>query len=333
MSKESERKWTGRRRVAVFAAAALAVILLAPFIGRAWIPFRDILDPQSGAGFTIFWSLRAARVLIAFIAGAALAVCGMTFQAMFRNPLATPFTLGVSSGASFGAALCMASGLTFSIAGVHAVSFFAFGGAMVAILIVYTLTRLKREFSTYTLLLAGVAVNFFFSSVVLFLQYFASFTDSHLIIIWLMGGVNVIGIGPVLDALPFFLTGTAVILYLRNELNLLYAGEETAVARGVEADRVKRILFFATSLTVGGIVAVTGPIGFVGMMVPHMARRLAGADHRFLGPACVLMGGTFLVVCDTIARTVIAGTEIPVGVITALLGGPFFIWLLIRRDF
>lgn len=317
----------------VFLVIALSVVVIAPFIGRAWIPFGDIVNSDAQPGFTIFWRLRVVRVLIAFIAGASLAVCGMTFQAMFRNPLATPFTLGVSSGASFGAALCMSLGLTFSFAGVHAISLFAFCGALGAMLIVYLLTKAKREFSSMTLLLAGVAVNFFFSSVVLFLQYFANFVDSHLIIVWLMGGLSIIGIRPVLDALPFFLTGTAIILYLRNELNLLYIGEETAISRGVDADTIKKVLFFATSLTVGGIVAVTGPIGFVGMMVPHMARRIVGADHTKLGYACILLGGSFLVVCDTVSRIIIPGIEIPVGVITALLGGPFFIWLLIRRDF
>lgn len=313
-------------------AAAAAAVLIAPFAGRTWIPLDSIIDPEAVPDFTIFWSLRAVRVLIAFIAGAALSVCGMTFQAMFRNPLATPFTLGVSSGASFGAALCMSLGLGFSFAGVHAVSVFAFLGALLAITIVYLLSRMKRQFSSMTLLLAGVAVNFFFSSVVLFLQYFANFVDSHMIILWLMGGLNIIGIGPVFDALPFFLTGTGIILYLRNELNLLYAGEETAVSRGVEAETVKKMLFFATSITVGGIVSVTGPIGFVGMMVPHMARRIVGADHRILTPACLLLGGSFLVVCDTAARLVMPDIEIPVGVVTALLGGPFFLWLLLTRE-
>jgi len=322
-----------RRSIPIFILISIAVVCIAPFMGRSWIPFESITDPEAVPDFTIFWSLRVVRVLIAFIAGASLAVCGMTFQAMFRNPLATPFTLGVSSGGSFGAALCMSLGLGFSIAGVHAISMFAFAGAFCAIMIVYMLSRLKRQFSAMTLLLAGVAVNFFFSSAVLFIQYFSGFVDSHIIIIWLMGGLSIIGIGPVLDTLPFFLTGTCIILYLGSELNLLYVGEETAVSRGVESDRVKKVLFFTTSLTVGGVVAVTGPIGFVGMMVPHMARRIVGANHRVLGPACVLMGGSFLVACDTLARIAVRGIEIPVGVVTALLGGPFFLWLLLTRDF
>ena len=322
----------GRHLLYGFILIATAIVCIAPFIGRVYIPFGAITDSEAQPGFAIFWSMRVIRVLIGFIAGAALAICGMAFQAMFRNPLATPFTLGVSSGASFGAALCVSLGLNISVLGIQGVSLFAFGGALMAIMVVYALSRLKREFSSMTLLLAGVAVNFFFASAVLLLQYFSTFVDSHMIIIWLMGGVSKIGIGPVLDALPFFLTGTAVILYLRNELNLLSVGEETAVSRGVEADTVKKLLFFATSLTVGGIVAVTGPIGFVGMMVPHMARRIVGANHRILAPACILLGGSFLVLCDTIARMLMQGVEIPVGVVTAFLGGPFFIWLLLTRD-
>jgi iron complex transport system permease protein len=326
-------RWDGKGsavKIRYFLLVTIAVIVIAPFIGRSWIPLREIVDSQADPGFTIFWKLRVMRVLTAFLAGAALSVCGMTFQAMFRNPLATPFTLGISSGASFGAALCMSLGLTFSLGGVSAISLFAFGGAMIAISIVYTLSRLKREFSSMTLLLAGVAVNFFFASVVLFLQYFATFVDSHLIIVWLMGGLSVTGPGPVLDALPFFITGAGIILYLRQELNLLYVGEETAVSRGVDADQVKKVLFFATSLTVGGIVAVTGPIGFVGMMVPHICRLLIGQDHCWLIPASCLFGGGFLILCDSVARLAIAPAEIPVGVITTLLGGPFFLWLLIR---
>ncbi|MFH1707035.1 MAG: iron ABC transporter permease [Planctomycetota bacterium] len=320
------------RRLLLLTAAAVAVLILAPLAGRAWIPPAAVFDPAVQPGHAIFWDLRVARVLMAFTAGAALAICGMAFQAMFRNPLAEPFTLGVSSGAAFGAALALAAGWTLTIAGVPAVSFCAFVGAVLAMLTVYTLARMRREFATLTLLLAGVAVNFFFASLVLLLQYFAGFVDSQLIIIWLMGGLSVTGFGPFWDALPFFAAGTLIIMLLRNELNLLSMGEETAVARGVEADQVRKLLFFATSLTVGGIVAVTGPIGFVGMMVPHMARRIVGADHRRLGPACILLGGAFLVACDTIGRTVHAGVEIPVGVITALLGGPFFLWLLLRGE-
>jgi iron complex transport system permease protein len=320
------------RKLLLLTVAALIVLAAAPFAGRAWIPLTDVADPAAQPGHTIFWNMRAARVLMAFIAGAALAVCGMAFQAMFRNPLAEPFTLGVSSGAAFGAALALAAGWTLTVAGVPAVSLCAFAGAILAMLTVYLLARLRREFASLTLLLAGVAVNFFFASLVLLLQYFAGFVDSQLIIIWLMGGLSVTGFGPVTDALPFFVTGTAIILLLRNELNLLAMGEETAVARGVEAEQVRKLLFFATSLTVGGIVAVTGPIGFVGMMVPHMARRIVGADHRRLGPACILLGGAFLVACDTIGRTIHGGVEIPVGVITALVGGPFFLWLLLRGE-
>jgi len=316
----------------LLAAAAAAVLCAAPFAGRMPISPAEAFDPAASPEYAVFWMLRVPRVMVSFLVGAALALCGMTFQALFRNPLATPFTLGVSSGASFGAALCMSVGAAVSLGGMSSVSLFAFGGACLAVLVVYMLSRVRKSFSVMTLLLAGVAVNFFFSALVLFLQYFADFVDSRLIVLWLMGGLNVVGFGPVWEVIPFCAAGGAVMLLHARELNLLSLGEEIAASRGVETGRVKKVLFFATSFTVGGVVAVAGPVGFVGMMVPHMMRRLAGADHRVLGPACILGGGIFLSACDTLARVVLPHAEIPVGVVTALLGGPFFLWLLLRYE-
>jgi len=277
----------------------------------------------------IFWELRVPRVCVAFLAGAALAVCGMAFQAMFLNPLATPFTLGVSSGASLGAALYIRLGLGFALLGISGVSVFAFFGALLSILLVYGLSRVRRVFSNAMLLLAGVAISFFFSSLILLLQYLSDFTDAFRILRWLMGGLGVVGFESVLRVLPFVVAGSAIVLYFVHELNLLATGEELAASRGVEVRTTKRLLFFATSLMVGGVVAVCGPIGFVGMMAPHICRLLIGPDHRYLAPATLLFGGAFLVLCDVLAQIVIAPAIIPVGVITALLGGPFFLWLLL----
>jgi iron complex transport system permease protein len=157
-------------------------------------------------------------------------------------------------------------------------------------------------------------------------------TDSFRILRWLMGRLDVTGFGPVLNMAPFVVSGSVIILYMTHELNLMTAGEEIAIGRGVDVGRLKKVLFFATSLMVGGVVAMCGPIGFVGMMTPHVCRLMIGADHRYLTPATILFGGTFLTLCDTLSRTVIAPAEMPVGVITALLGGPFFIWLLLGRS-
>jgi iron complex transport system permease protein len=269
---------------------------------------------------------------MAFLAGAALAVSGMAFQALFRNPLATPFTLGVSSGASLGAALWIHLGWTASLGYVSGVSLFAFSGALLAITLVYGLSRIRQGFSTATLLLAGVAINFFFSSLILLLQYLSDFTRTFRMLRWVMGGLDkVIDFPEVFGVLPFAVSGCAIVLYLTHELNLITVGEELATSRGVEVNRTKVVLFFAASLMVGAVVAICGPIGFVGLMAPHICRLMIGPDHRYLTPATLLFGGAFLIVCDSLARTIIAPTELPVGIITALLGGPFFLWLLLGR--
>ncbi|MCE5272737.1 iron ABC transporter permease [bacterium] len=309
---------------------SLAVTVAAPFIGPRELPLQSILHPFSGSVESeIFWRIRTPRVLVAFLSGSALATAGMAFQAMFRNPLATPFTLGVASGASLGATLLVGLGLSFSLLGVPAGSFGAMAGALLAIFLVYSFTRARQGFSTSTLLLAGVAVSFFFSSLILFVQYMSDFTKSFQILHNLIGAIEVVGYGQVYQLLPFAATGVAVIVLHSHELNLLATGEDLAASRGVNVDSSKRVIFFAASLMVGGVVAVCGPIGFVGMMTPHICRLLLGQDHRNLSAAVVAFGGGFLTLCDTLARTLIAPAELPVGVITALLGGPFFFWLLL----
>ena len=324
-----------RKRLFLFSLliAALAVLLLAPIMGMKLVSWDAIAHPSSGsAEAEIFWQIRAPRVCVAFLAGAALAISGMAFQAVFRNPLATPFTLGVASGASFGAAMYVRLGLAFGILGISGMSVFAFAGAILSILFVYGLTRVRIGFSISTLLLAGVAISFFFSSVILFTQYLSDFADSYRILRWLMGGLETVGFDSVLNLLPFILGGSLLIFFMTHELNLMMTGEEIAASRGANVARIKQILFVATSLMVGGVVAVCGPIGFVGMMIPHICRLLVGADHRYLAAATFLFGGIFLTLCDLLARTLIAPAEMPVGIITALLGGPFFIWLLWQRS-
>ena len=309
-------------------------LILSPMLGMKKISLLHLYGPEfDEIEWRIFRDIRLPRTFTAFLAGTSLALSGMALQAMFRNPLATPFTLGVSSGASFGAAVYMIIGakigIGFFVLGVSGQSVFAFFGSALAILIVYGLTKAKRGFSTATMLLAGVAVSFFFASLILFIQYISDFTQTFRIMRWLMGGFDVAGFRTVFQVLPFALGGSAIVFFLTRELNLLTTGDEIAASRGVQVRAVKKMLFFATSLMVGGVVAVCGPIGFVGMMVPHISRLIIGPDHRYLAPATLLFGGMFLTLCDTLSRTLIAPAEIPVGVITALLGGPFFIWLLI----
>lgn len=325
----SHRHINPRTILEVFLILFVSTLIFVPLLGMKWIPFSDILQFTNTPEGRIVWMIRVPRVLLGLFAGASLSLAGMSFQAMFRNPLATPFTLGVSSGAALGTAIYIKIGLQWNVLGLSGLIFAAFIGAGISILIVYGLSKSFKDFSTYTMLLAGVAVNFFFSSLILFLQYLSDFTQLHRIIHWLMGGLEITGYQDVINMGIFFLIGSVIILLNRRELNLLVTGEEIALSRGVNVERTKTLLFITASLMVGAVVAFCGPIGFVGMMVPHICRLLIGFDHTYLAPASLLLGGVFLVLCDTFARTIIAPAEIPVGVITALLGGPFFVWLLI----
>lgn len=317
--------------IPVLILLSLIVLFFAPALGMKWINPFILMDTNAGMDRDILINLRIPRVLTAYVAGAALALSGMAFQSVFRNPLATPFTLGVSSGAALGAALYIRIGLAITFFGISGLGIAAFCGALISIGFVYGLTRLKGGFSTATLLLAGVAVSFFFSSLILFIQYLSEFTQSFKIVRWMMGGMEIGGYGPVTQLAAFTLTGGVILSLLTNELNLLMTGDEIAISRGVNAPRVKRLLFLAVSLMVGAVVAYCGPIGFIGMMAPHICRLMLGPNHRILLPASILFGGLFLVVCDTFARSIIPPAEIPTGVITALLGGPFFITLLLNK--
>lgn len=315
-----------KRKFAVLAAVAFmaaTTALIAPSLGL--VSLSDL--PK----VPVFWTIRVPRMLLAFLAGAGLSLAGMTFQAMFRNPLVEPYTLGVSGGAAFGATVAIRAGWTVSVLGVSTVSLASFIGALASLVLVYSLAMTRKSFSSGLLLLAGVAMSFFFWSLILFTQYMSNFTESFRILRWMMGGVETVGYASVLEVLPFVVSGSAILLAYSRELNLLAAGEDLASSRGVAVGPVRSLLFAASTLMVGGVVAICGPIGFVGMIAPHICRTLIGTEHRFLAPATLLFGGMFLVVCDTLARLVIAPAELPVGVVTALLGGPFFIMLLLRR--
>jgi iron complex transport system permease protein len=303
------------------------VLFTAPFFGVKTITLNSLFN-----SFTtnyVFWQIRMPRVITSFLAGMVLSLGGMTFQAMFRNPLATPFTLGVSSGAAFGASAYILLGFSISVLGISGITFFAFLGSLVSIFIVYGITKIKRGFSTSTMLLAGVAISFFFSSLILFIQYMSDFTQTFSIVRWLMGGFEIVGFGSFFSMLPFATAGLIIIFFQINELNLISTGDDIAVSRGVNINKSKTLLFFATSLMISGVVSICGPIGFVGMMCPHICRLMIGNNHKYLMPASVIFGGMFLTACDAVSRIVIAPAEIPVGIITALLGGPFFLWLLL----
>jgi len=325
-----------------YGAVAAAACILAPLVGSTHIslarvfdrsiPFADNVDAQ------IFFVARMPRVLAAAVVGGTLAAAGVVMQALLRNPLATPFTLGVSAGAALGAILVITFvqadlrvGL-YSIGG-GAIPLASLSGALIASLIVYALaTRPGRTMSTTVLLLAGVTLNAFFSALILFVQYSADFTQTYRTVRWLMGDLDVGSFAPIIASSPLVLAALGMFAVLPRSLNLLSVGSDVAATRGVDVGRTQRLAFFSASLATSAAVALAGPIGFVGIVVPHLVRLMVGVDHRVVLPASVLFGAAFLIGCDLVARTVLAPVEVPVGVVTAVLGGPFFLWLLVRRS-
>lgn len=301
-----------------------------------WITPSEIGTEEVSA--QIYW-MRFSRTLLAVIAGSGLAISGLVFQALFRNPLATPYTLGIASGAAFGASAAIQLthlfrktalfGLFFL--GIPVISWSAFAGAILAMVIVFSLAR-PKDASSDRMLLAGVAVNFFFSSLILLLQYIAQPHDVVQMLRWSMGGVNDASWRDIGQLAPLVIVAGGILFFLSRELNIIVTGQEHAMALGINVYRLRTGLFLLFSLLVAAIVAVTGPIGFVGLMVPHIARLFVGPDHRWLVPTTLFCGGLFLAICDSLARTLMSPAELPVGVLTSLLGGPFFLFLLLRNE-
>lgn len=309
----------------------LATALGLPFVGAHDFALAEIFEGGTTAS-TVVGQLRLPRVLLGLLAGWVLAVSGATFQTLFRNPLAEPYTLGVAGGAALGAVLAIRFGTSpDGLVGLTLVAAASFAGALLATLLVVGLGAGPRGLEGAGLLLAGVAVSFSTSALILFVQYLADSTQTFRMVRWMMGGLAIVGFREVLWLLPWVLLGTGLLLTRRWELNLLLVGDELAASRGVDLGRLRIEVLGAASLMVGAMVAVTGPIGFVGLMVPHALRRWTGPDHLTFLPACALGGGIFLALADAAARTALAPAELPVGVLTALLGGPFFFMLLVAR--
>ncbi|HOT28357.1 MAG TPA: iron ABC transporter permease [Candidatus Ozemobacteraceae bacterium] len=318
----------GRIILPCLAIAAVVTMLIGPFIGGVPVAFDALLRPGApDAGAVLLWKLRMPRILTAFFAGAALSVAGAAFQAMFRNPLATPFTLGVSGAASLGAALYMRWGADTGTAGPGGI-LASFAGAAACVAAVYGLAWGRGGVSNARLLLAGVAISFCCSSLIMFSHYASTATDAFRMMRHLMGSLSSSGWETVAILLPVTLLGGLLLWALAWELDLLAVGEDIAQSRGVPVERIRHAIFLVTCALEAFVVALCGPIGFVGLMIPHCCRLWFGGGHRTLLPASLLLGGIFLSTCDTVARTVVAPSEMPVGVLTSLIGGVFFLWLL-----
>ncbi len=323
-----------------FIIGAAVVLSLSVFLGLSLgsvsLPFKSLMGAllvgplarNAGIGHGILWTLRFPRVVLAFIEGASLGVAGAAMQGLFRNPMADPYVLGVSAGASLGAVLGIVLGIGRAL-GLWALPALAFTGAFVTTGAVYILSTKGGHTDTWTLLLSGIAVASLISSIIAFIMVFFRQRVEE-IVFWTMGGLSKASWRAVASAFPYALLGTGVLWFQSRALNVFSFGEETAFHVGVPVERVKQRVLWASSLTTASCVAFTGPIGFVGLIVPHVVRILIGPDHRRLMPVSALVGGNLLVLADLLARTAVRPLEIPVGVITSLFGAPFFLYLLAR---
>jgi iron complex transport system permease protein len=316
--------------VGTCAAVAAVVFVVCPMISIVSGPGGRTLELVD-TGSTIYLDIRLPRACAAMLIGGALAAAGTTFQALLRNPLAEPFTLGVSAGSSLAAVLAIRFGAD-ATAGSFGVSAAALGGAVIVIYLVWQLGRVGSNLPPATLLLAGITLTMFCSAASMMVQYTADFVEIGHMLRWMMGGLTDIhGYDEVIRAALWIGAGLVVLLAMARTLDALAAGFEAAASVGVSTGVVQTVLFGVASLLVGGAIALAGPIGFVGLMVPHALRSIIGPDHRVLLPATILIGGAFLVLCDTIARVMLPSQQVPVGIVTALIGGPFFIGLLLAE--
>ena len=303
---------------------------VALWAGYAPIKFADLRGDEMSR--LLFFRLRLPRVLMAGMVGASLAMVGASLQALFRNPLAEPLTLGVSGGGALGASIAIAFGFGAKVAGVPFIFLAAFAGAGAAMLVVYRLARTGAVVMPGALLLAGVVLNFVAASFVVIIQYFTDYSRALQILRWTIGSLDVVGFDLIWRMLIFLVPGWIILALMARDLHLIALDEETAASLGVNIRRSERLVYAASSLIVGVTVAVGGTIGFVGLIVPHAVRLLFGEDVRVILPCSFLLGAAFLMLADAVARTVLGVGELPVGAITALAGGPVFLWLLRRQQ-
>jgi len=295
----------------------------------ARFPFVHLTPDWPATAETILLSLRLPRAALIILAGAALGGSGAAYQGLFRNPLADPYIIGIAAGAALGAVIALALPGAGSLLGLATVPLAAFVGALVTVMVVYSLARVGKTTPVTTLILAGVAVSSFATALSTFLTLRSS-AELRRAIAWILGGFSMSGWTPVFIMLPYIALGLAILAALARPLNVLQFGDEQARQMGLNVERLKLVLIGAASLTVATAVAFSGIIGFVGLAVPHVMRLLWGPDYRRLVPLSIIGGAAALLLADLAARTIVAPAELPVGVITALVGAPFFLWLLRR---
>ena len=318
----------------VMALLLLLVAWTALLLGPSEITATDVMQVISGesenaAAIDIVRAIRLPRILLALLVGASLSTSGVIFQALLRNPLADPYILGVSGGAALGAIAMLSLGASFGF-GYEAVPPAAFAGCLLTIGLLYGVAGRGSRISPNGLLLTGVVFNAFASAAIIFVASMAGMMQGSRVFLWLIGNLSAVRLDVVPWLTLFLALGLACSMTLARGLNLMTLGEDAARQLGVDVEKQRRLLLLASSLMVGAAVSAAGLIGFVGLIIPHLLRLMLGPDHRLLVPASALGGALFLVVCDTVARTLLDGRELPVGAFTALLGGPFFLYMLKR---
>lgn len=317
-----------------YLALALGVLFAAPFFGSETLSFARVFsapDPQN-VDSAIFFYHRLPRVILAFMAGGALGLSGAGLQVVLKNPLAEPFILGIAGSGALGAALAMSvPGLALRIGPFTTVGFFSLLGSLTVTGLMLRLIARRTGIHMGTVLLAGVTINFLCGAAILFVRYLVSPQILVSMDRWMMGGLDVVGYGDLLPVAVLLAPGALLLLMQANAMNQLAFGDELAFGHGVNVTRVRAMVFLGTGMAVAAVVALAGPIGFVGLVVPHAVRRVSGSDQRLVFPASFLAGGAFLILCDLLARTVVAPTEMPVGIITAIAGGPVFLRILFRN--
>jgi len=321
-------------KVTVATAILLAIMVGCSLVGSESISLKSVFSQNepgiANPDYEIFVHVRCPRIILAAIIGAALACSGVVFQALLRNPLADPYILGVSSGAGLGAIIGVLSAANWMVFGKSPVAVFAFAGAIGTVWLVWFIGRMTGKFHVTGLLLAGVVVNSFFSAIIMFLMSIAKSQQLHSTIFWLMG--NIEGKDPFVVWLSggFVVAGIISLFYIGPQLNVISFGSSDAKSIGINTTRIETIAFAIAALITAIAVSLSGLIGFIGLIVPHAVRLVFGPDHRQLFPLSAIAGAVFLVAADTIARIVVAPAQLPVGVITAIAGGPFFLVLLIK---
>ena len=308
----------------VFIILALSIPIVAPFLGQTPITISNIFTPNS-IDYKLFWDLRLPRVIEAFFVGGALSLGGFLFQSLFRNPMSTPFTLGVASGATLGSAFAIVFGLNM-------VSLFGFFGAIFSILILFLVSTILKTYETNSLLLVGIALSFFYSAALMVLFYLSDETQSYEIVRFTMGSLDIVGFDTLLPIVTLSTIQLSIILYYKSEIKLLLTSYDYAFLKGIEVKKITMILLLIVSISIGVIVSITGPIGFIGLIIPHILKIIYKQSSEKLILQIFFWGGIFLLFCDIVSRTISSTSNIPIGVVTSFLGGPFFIYLIIRNS-